>query len=433
MLRNIFTVAYYDQLRSLRARETYLIGLLMPALMMLLLGSLTGGDGVTVYVDVLNEDGSPLSAEFIDVLRAEAIAGTDEGDDPAFKLCVYDAGGANQPDGCGLTNELAARPDRWRDIAVQRLEDTDTFGAIIVPDGFGAALRAGESVEVIFQNSQDLSAPTLIQQKITAAISRMGGTVAVTNLVLDVAQDAFGGLEPGSEPRAAAFDTVRAQVETGWAERPARITETPSRAGAQTNGFNQSGPGMATMFVLIFMLNGATLLVYERETGTLQRLMALPVRRVSILAGKLLGRYVYGLQMFLVLMVIGALMGVEWGLDTGGRSLGIVLIVLSFTLAATALGLALATLVRTSDQAQSVALLMGLTLAPLGGAWWPLELVPDFMRTVGHISPIAWAMDGFQEIMWYDGTLVDVLPPVGVLLLMTAAALAFGVWRFRYE
>jgi ABC-2 type transport system permease protein len=76
---------------------------------------------------------------------------------------------------------------------------------------------------------------------------------------------------------------------------------------------------------------------------------------------------------------------------------------------------------------------MGMTLAPLGGAWWPLEIVPDFMKTIGHLSPIAWAMDAFQEMMFYNGGVLDILPMLGVLLIMAAAFFGFGVWRFRYE
>jgi ABC-2 type transport system permease protein len=106
---------------------------------------------------------------------------------------------------------------------------------------------------------------------------------------------------------------------------------------------------------------------------------------------------------------------------------------LVFTLAATALGLALATLVRTSEQAGNIALLMAMILAPIGGAWWPMEIVPDVMKTVGHISPTAWAMDAFQEMMFYDGGVIDILPMVGVLLAMAVVFFAFGVWNFEYE
>jgi len=120
---------------------------------------------------------------------------------------------------------------------------------------------------------------------------------------------------------------------------------------------------------------------------------------------------------------------VEWGDNVPG----IALIVLAYTLTATALGVALATVARTSAQANNLTLLFGLTLSPLGGAWWPLEIVPDFMKLIGHLTPVAWGMDAFGKLMYYGGTVADIAPMLGVLLGLAALFFAFGVWRFRYE
>ena len=417
-MRTILTIARYDLLRSFLQRETFFLGLLMPAVMMFLLGISISGSQATIYIDVINEDDSALSEQLVTLL-AEEMAGDDSG----FLLCAY--ADPNPDSDCGLDDNLANQPGEWHSTADKRIEDTTTYGVVIVEAGFGAALRAGEDATVIFKNSTDLSAPTLAMQKIDAAVSRMSGSVAVTNLVLGAAADNFEIADT-----AAAFDRVQAQIEAAWDTSPVVVNASGTHNSTLTgSGFQQSGPGTATMFVLIFMLNTSTMLVYERETGTLQRLYSLPARRASILAGKLLGQYAYGLLLFTALIIIGTIMGVEWGSDIPG----IVLIALLFTLASTALGLALATVVRTSAQATNISLFMSLTLAPLGGGWWPLEIVPDFMRTIGHISPIAWAMDSFQELMWYDGTLVDILPNMGVLAAMTVLFFAFGVLNFKYE
>ncbi|MGF2075590.1 hypothetical protein ACQUFC_18995, partial [Enterococcus casseliflavus] len=72
-------------------------------------------------------------------------------------------------------------------------------------------------------------------------------------------------------------------------------------------------------------------------------------------------------------------------------------------------------------------------LAPLGGAWWPLEIVPETMQTIGHISPIAWVMDGFGELIYYNGGIAEILPMVGALLLMAGVLIVFAIWRFKYE
>jgi len=416
-MRAVWTIARYDLLRSMKARETFLIGLLMPAVMMLLLGIAMGGaeDGPTLTVDVIDENGSELSAHFVDALRAELEV------DDAFRLCPLHA---QAGDACELDADLVAQPDRWRSTADERLEDTDSFGTIIIEAGFSAALRAGEPVTVIYKSSADLTAPMLAEQKIDAAISRMGGSVAIANLAANIAVASFDNVD-----RAATFDAVRAQVEAAWDDRPIRVVSEGTSTQVTRFGFNQSGPGMAIMFVLMFMLNNATALVYERETGTLQRLFTLPVAHWQIIAGKILGRYLYGLALFALLVLVGRFMGVEWGDNVPG----IVLVMLIYTLAVTALGLALSTIVRTSAQASNISTLLGMTLSPLGGAWWPLEIVPDFMKTIGHITPVAWGMDAFQEMMFYGGAVIDILPMLGVLLGMGALFFAFGVFRFRYE
>jgi ABC-2 type transport system permease protein len=185
---------------------------------------------------------------------------------------------------------------------------------------------------------------------------------------------------------------------------------------------------MGAMFVLQTVLGIAVVLIQERTAGTMQRLLVLPVPKWKILAGKLLARFVLGLFVFTVLIVVGTFFGVQWGSWPA-----VIAIVLVYTLAATAMGLAFSTLVRTLGQAGGLTLLLTLTLAPLGGAWWPLDVVPAWMRTLGHISPIAWSQDAFQKLIFYGGTFVDILPQLGVLLLFAVGFFLFGLLRFKYE
>ncbi len=417
-MRSILTIAQYDLLKVLKARETFLFGLLMPGVMMLLLGLTMGGmdDTPAITLDVINEDDSALAAQFVEVLKAELVDETD-----SFRLCVY-------PDAVNACKLDVGDPAEWRATATQRLEDTDAYGTLIIPAGFGAQVLAGETVTVIYQNSAELSAPTLAEQKIDAAISRMSGSIALASLAVTVADESFGGFADDAA-RQSAFEVARSTAEAAWDQPPIRVTSEASVEQITQVGFNQSGPGIAVMFTFIFALNAAAVLVGERETGTLQRLYTLPVSRMAIIAGKLIGHYVYVLLIFTVLVVMGVLMGVEWG----DNVIGIILIMLIFTLTGTALGLLLATVVRTGEQAGNIAILFAMILAPLGGAWWPMEIVPDVMRTIGHISPLAWAMDAFGELMYYNGGVADILPMLGVLLGMAALFFGLGVLNFRYE
>ncbi|MEV4082945.1 ABC transporter permease, partial [Nonomuraea fuscirosea] len=76
-------------------------------------------------------------------------------------------------------------------------------------------------------------------------------------------------------------------------------------------------------------------------------------------------------------------------------------------------------------------LLLGLGLGAIGGAMVPLDLLPATMRQVAHLTPHAWAMDGFAELLGRNGTIAAILPQLGVLAGYAAALFALGTWRLR--
>jgi ABC-2 type transport system permease protein len=69
---------------------------------------------------------------------------------------------------------------------------------------------------------------------------------------------------------------------------------------------------------------------------------------------------------------------------------------------------------------------MGLVLAGLGGSMVPPEFFSGTLQTVSRLTPHRWAYDAFADIQRHDGTLVDILPQLGVLAAMALALLALG-------
>lgn len=257
--------------------------------------------------------------------------------------------------------------------AQARLESGAIAGVITIPDGFEGTLAGGGDVTITVQTAADMD--------------------------------------------------LQATVENA----AARVD--PEQSETSAPGFQQSVPGMGTMFVMFTVLAGSALLIRERKRWTLQRLIAMPVSRAQIIGGKILARFTLGIIQFIVAFGVGFALGVSFG----DNPLALLLVMVAFTFCTAAIGLLMATFVENEEQASGIITFFVLTMAPLGGAWWPLEIVPDFMQTIAYISPIAWAMDAFNEVIFFDGGIPDVLLQCGVLFAAGFVLFGFAITRFRYE
>jgi ABC-2 type transport system permease protein len=154
----------------------------------------------------------------------------------------------------------------------------------------------------------------------------------------------------------------------------------------------------------------------------------MPVRRGQVLGSKMLTYFALGMLQFAVVFAVGLAVG----LDFGPSPLLLLPVTAAFALCCTGLTFAIAPALTSERQASVVAQLLALTLAPLGGAWWPLEVVPRFMQLLGRLSPVAWAMDAFRDLIFYGGGWAAILPEIGVLLAATVLLFGLGIRRFRY-
>ncbi len=396
---------------------------IMPIIFIYVMGLAFGGAGsanVRFRLDVLDHDASPASQTLIAALESA---------NPNVIVCPRPAGiTEKEADPCALGDALGQ--PLTAELARQRIEDNITYGSLTIPAGYGAALASGEQIALVFQSNADLTAPQIVLQTVQSVLTRVGGSTIAARLSTETAEE-WGVVN--ADNRAAYYAARYAEAQAAWGPPPPIQINAEATTGGSTRssagGFGQSTAGMACMFVMQTVLGMAAILVEERQNRTLQRLLVMPVSRAQILGGKLLRGFGIGLFQFSVLLVFGHFLGVTFGNNLPAA----LLVMLAYVLAVTAISMALATLAHTAPQADGIALLAAMTLAPLGGAWWPLSIVPEFMRVIGHISPIAWAMDAFTSLIYEGGGLPEVIVPVLVLLGFAAVFFTFGVTRFRYE
>ena len=181
------------------------------------------------------------------------------------------------------------------------------------------------------------------------------------------------------------------------------------------------------LFVFITSLAGAAALIEERRLGVTRRMLAAPTTASTILLGETFGRFLVALLQGLIIFVVGWLVfGVDWGDPPAA-----LLLVTVFALVGTGAGMLFGTVLRTAEQATSIGPPVGIALGMLGGCMWPLAIVPEPMRAVGHLFPHAWAMDAFIDLISEDAGLAGIAGQLAVLAGFAAVLLAVATWRLR--
>ena len=387
-----------------------------------------------IRLAVVNQSAAPEVGALVAALKREA----------AFRVVETEDGpdGAPRP----LTEEAVRagfKTDRFRFALVFPADATDD-------SRFGLWLRflfnprneiETQTVTGLLQKTIYTSAPTLLLQSLRKQATEVVGR--------DVT-DRFYGEMAGSVSRAFGLDEAKVREAMARGEMPglaaagggtagggagdflSRVIrlEEEQLAGAQVKnaGATRVVGGWAMMFLLFSLSGMATSLFEERKAGLFVRLLSSPVSRSHLLASK----YLFGIGLGVVQLV--ALFGagrVLFGIDVAANFGNLVVICLAAAMACTAFGMLLAAVTRTAATAQGLATLLVLTMSAVGGAWFPVSFMPEFIQHLSKATVVYWAMEGFSLVLWNQCTLVELLPTVGVLLGMAAALAAVSLWRFQ--
>ncbi len=153
------------------------------------------------------------------------------------------------------------------------------------------------------------------------------------------------------------------------------------------------------MMLLFALTNCGSVLLSERENGTLRRLFSNPISRNSILLGKFFFVFLVGTMQMTVLFCYG-----EWMFRVGlFRDVpSLMIITVTWIATAGAFGVFLAAVSRSSRQAESLASLLILMMAALGGCWFPIQLMslPPLLDTICRSTMTYWAMSAYQGLLW---------------------------------
>jgi ABC-2 type transport system permease protein len=192
----------------------------------------------------------------------------------------------------------------------------------------------------------------------------------------------------------------------------------------------QNVPGYTIYGVFFIIGTIASGIFRERNEGTFRRLQAAPLSKGAIMIGKLLPYYLINLIQIAIMFTVGVLV---FHIGLGRDPLALVLLSLACSAAATGMGFLLAALGKSQEQVGSLGALISVVLSAVGGMMVPSSVMPQFMQSISRLTPHAWALTGFQDVIVRGMGTLDILPSVGMLLVFALVFWGVGIWRFKFD
>lgn len=190
-------------------------------------------------------------------------------------------------------------------------------------------------------------------------------------------------------------------------------------------------PGYTVMFAFFLVNVMARSFIAERELGTLARLRIAPISAVDLLLGKTIPFLAISLTQTMVLFLFGRLL---FGMSWGTQPWLLLPVVLCTSLAATGLGLLIATLVKTDSQVSAYANFLVITLAGISGCFMPRDWLPVTMQNVSLATPHAWALIAYDQALTHDAPSMPIIAQAcGILCAFSAVFFLVGCWKFRRQ
>lgn len=381
-MMTILTIAANNLRRLVRTRSNLFFVFALPLMLILVLGLTLGNDEPRIGVYVEGEH-SAAADELIASLK-------------------------------GLDGSTVVRFD-GRGTAIDQLEREDITALVVVPEGYEAALVDGGFVELEYQTIPS-SGGREMQSIVESVVAATNASIRASRLVSQQT-----GLPPADASEqtgsvAKALDSVEVATVDADGDR---------YVAADAVGFVAAQE--LVLFVFLIGMVAASALIQERRLGVTRRMLATQATAAQIVTGQALGRYAVALLQSGFIVGSTALMfGLDWGSWPATAA-----VVASFGLVATAAALLVGALVTNESQSSAVGMSLGLALAALGGCMVPFEIFPDWLRTLAHVAPHAWAVDAFTEVVQRGGGLGQIGTELAVLVGFGVALLAAATFALR--
>ncbi|MCX7923811.1 MAG: ABC transporter permease [Clostridia bacterium] len=402
----ILHIALKDLKIIFKDKKALMIMLLMPAIIMLILGSALG----SVFTDelkinkfsiaVVNNDDGQMSQVFINKVLRESM-----GD--MFNTFVVE----------GATAE-------------KMLSNKTVPSIIVIPQNFSKNIDSNKPVNIEVKSQIDQQFKSSIVKSVTEGFAQgLSQSSAVAFAALDIfKKHNIPVPKPPMEGMTESM-AIMQELQKKLSTEMIKFNESNEERQKNLSGIQYYSATMLVMFMLFGMSQGTKVMVEERESKTLGRIMSTRVGKLNLIMGKFLGLlFICFTQSMILIVFTRVVYGVNWGNSIPG----LLLITFCAVFAGAALGMMIATIAKTPGAADGIGQAFIQVFTLIGGGMIPLFVMPDFVKYMANFTLNSWATKGYNDLMMGMG--IDaILPYCGILIVMGMGYLSVGIARFKVE
>ena len=272
--------------------------------------------------------------------------------------------------------------------------------ALTVPAGFARALERGHTPQLLVE--ADATDPAATGNAI-AALQSLGST-ALQHELIGVLAPRQGGAAP--------FELV---IQRRY--NPEGITQ-----------YNIVPGLMGVILTMTMIMMTALGVTREVERGTMENLLATPVRPIEVMVGKIAPYIVIGYVQVLVILLAARY---AFAVPFVGSLAVLLLGTLSFIAANLTVGITISSIARNQTQAMQMTFFFFLPSLLLSGFMFPFRGMPGWAQWLGELLPLTHFLRIVRGVMLKGSSLAETWPHLWPLLLFTALVLVVGLQRFR--
>jgi len=316
----------------------------------------------------------------------------------------------------------------------QMVIDGEIPGVLIIPQGYGQALINDEELLLTTILDPETAEGASVQYHLQTVVNRLEQSIETAKFSTQTYEKLNQFID--ESVRMDYYSDSIQMASQSWKNPPIDLktieisAESNKGIGETSNAFTHSSPGMMVQFALAGLIGAAEVLVLERNSGSLRRLLTTNISRTEILFGHFLAMC---LMIFIQFVILIGFAQLFLQVPYFSAPFATLLVTIATTLFAASMGLLIGTLAKTPDQVVMFSLIPMFIFSGLGGAWMPLEFTSETFQTIGHFTPLAWAMDGYQNIIIRGLGIESSLIPSAVLLGFACICFILSIWRFKFE